>query len=138
MNNVNIIGRLTRDPELRQIGSGTHLCKLSIAYNEYFTHNGERRENVSFFNVVIWGASGENANRYLSKGNRVAISGSLKQNTWQDQSGQKRSSVDIIATRWQNLEPRDRDNEGPSQEKRDQYPEPDYSHPPVDDGDIHF
>ncbi|MDH5656133.1 MAG: single-stranded DNA-binding protein [Spirochaetia bacterium] len=105
LNQVMLIGRLTRDPELKQVGSGTSLCRFSIANNRNYTQNGERKEEVSFFNCVAWGKQAEIITRYCSKGKQVAIEGRLKQNTWEDKDGKKQSTVDVVVNQLQMLGP---------------------------------
>ncbi len=98
-----MIGRLTRDPELRQTGNGTSYCRISIANNRNYTANGERREEVSFFNCTAWGRQAEVINQYARKGKQVAIDGRLQQRSWQDQEGKNQSSVDVVIERLQLL-----------------------------------
>ncbi len=106
LNRVLLIGRLTRDPELRQVGSGGNfMCRLSIANNRNYTTNGERREEVSFFNCVAWGRQAEIINQYCRKGKQVAIDGRLQHRTWQGQDGKKQSTVDIVIENLQMLGP---------------------------------
>lgn len=103
LNRITLVGRLTRDPELRQTGSGTAFCKFGIANNRNYTANGERREEVSFFNCVAWGRQAEIINQYCRKGKQVAIDGRLQQRSWEDKEGKKQSSVDVIVENLQML-----------------------------------
>ncbi len=103
INKVVIVGRLTRDPELRHVGSGTALCKISIANGRNYTVNGERKEETSYFNCTAWGKQAEIINQYCRKGKQVAIEGRLQQNRWQGQDGKTMSAVDIIIERLQML-----------------------------------
>ena len=90
------IGRLTRDPELRHIPSGAAVTDFSIASNNFYTQNGEKKEEVSFFNVTAWGKHAETIVKYMKKGSPICIEGRLKQSTWDDtKTGEKRSSVGI-------------------------------------------
>jgi len=93
-NHVVICGRLTRDAELKFIPSGTAVAKASIAVNRYAGQNKD--EEVSFFDVTIWGKQAEGLNQYLTKGKQVVISGELKQERW-EKDGQARSRVEIVA-----------------------------------------
>jgi single-strand DNA-binding protein len=100
--NINVVvltGNLTRDPELRSLSSGTSVCSLRIAVNTRRKDNqtGEWTDKPNFFDVTVWGAQGENCARYLSKGRPVAIDGRLEWREWEDQQGNKRQSVEIIA-----------------------------------------
>jgi single-strand DNA-binding protein len=95
---VTLVGNLTRDPELRQTPSGTSVCQLGVAVNSsYKDSSGQWVEKPNFFDVVVWGAQGENCARYLSKGRQIAVDGRLDQRSWEAQDGGKRSKVEIIA-----------------------------------------
>lgn len=99
INRVIITGNLTRDPELRNLPSGTAVCQLRIASNTRRKDgaSGEWVDKPNYFDVTIWGRQGENAAQYLSKGRPVAIDGRLEWREWQDQQGNKRQSVEIVA-----------------------------------------
>lgn len=97
MNSVSIIGNLTRDPELKQVGEGA-VCKFGIAVNERVKKNGEWAEVAYFFDVETWNGA-EACATYLSKGRQVAVSGSLVQHRWEQDDGQRRSKVYIQAQR---------------------------------------
>ncbi|MBU1261630.1 single-stranded DNA-binding protein [bacterium] len=93
-----IMGNLTRDPELRYIPSGTAVANFTVAINRtYKDSSGETREETSFLPVVVWGKQAENCNQYLKKGKPVFIDGDLRQRSWEDKEGQKRSIVEIHA-----------------------------------------
>jgi single-strand DNA-binding protein len=95
---VTLVGNLTRDPELRQTPGGTSVCQLGVAVNSsYKDSSGQWVEKPNFFDVVVWGAQGENCARYLSKGRQVAVDGRLDQRSWDAQDGTKRSKVEIVA-----------------------------------------
>ncbi len=98
INRVVITGNLTRDPELRSTGGGTAVCSLRIASNSRTKDaSGNWTDKPNYFDVTVWGAQGENCAQYLSKGRPVAVDGRLNWREWQDQGGNKRQSVDIIA-----------------------------------------
>ncbi|HMH46109.1 MAG TPA: single-stranded DNA-binding protein [Solirubrobacteraceae bacterium] len=100
MNNINRVvmtGNLTADPELRSTPSGTSVCNLRIACNTRRKEEGEWADKPNYFNVTVWGAQGENAARYLSKGRPIALDGRLEWREWETQEGGKRQAVDIIA-----------------------------------------
>jgi single-strand DNA-binding protein len=97
INRVIITGNLTRDPELRSLQSGTSVCSLRIASNSRRKENGEWVDKPNYFSVTVWGAQGENCQRFLSKGRPVAIDGRLEWREWQGQDGNKRESVEIVA-----------------------------------------
>lgn len=94
INTVIIIGRLTRDAELKYTNTGVAVCKFSIAVNRRRKSGDTWVEDVNFFDVVVWGKTGEALNQYLVKGKQVAIEGELRQNRW-EQDGQPRSKVEI-------------------------------------------
>ena len=80
LNRVTIIGRLTRDPELKYIQSGSAVANFSVANNRiYNTNNGERKEDVSYFDCIAWGKLGETVAEYMQKGRRIAVEGRLQQ-----------------------------------------------------------
>jgi single-strand DNA-binding protein len=99
INRVVMTGNLTADPELRSLPSGMSVCSLRIACNTRRKNNssGEWEDKPNYFNVTVWGAQGENAARYLSKGRPVALDGRLEWREWEAQDGTKRQAVDIIA-----------------------------------------
>ena len=109
INRVVLTGNLTADPELRSLPSGTSVCKLRIACNTRRKNGstGEWEDKPNYFNVTVWGAQGENAARYLSKGRPVAIDGRLEWREWEAQDGTKRQAIDIIADSVQFLGSRD-------------------------------
>src|SRR4051794_40697932 len=98
INRVVLTGNLTRDPELRNTPSGTSVCSLRVAVNTRRKDaSGNWTDKPNYFDVTVWGAQGENCAQYLSKGRPVAVDGRLEWREWQDQQGNKRQSVDIIA-----------------------------------------
>jgi single-strand DNA-binding protein len=99
INRVILTGNLTRDPELRNLPSGTAVCSLRVAVNTRRKdgQSGEWVDKPNYFDVTVWGAQGENCAQYLAKGRPVAVDGRLEWREWQDQQGNKRQSVDIIA-----------------------------------------
>ena len=102
INRVTLVGRLTRDAELKSIPSGTSVCRFSLAVNRSVKSGEEWKEEASFFDVVLWGRRGEALNQYLTKGKMIGIDGELRQDRWQ-QDGQNRSKVEIIANNVQFL-----------------------------------
>jgi single-strand DNA-binding protein len=109
INRVVMTGNLTADPELRSLPSGMSVCSLRIACNTRRKNSatGEWDDKPNYFNVTVWGAQGENAARYLSKGRPVAIDGRLEWREWEAQDGTKRQATDIIADSVQFLGSRD-------------------------------
>lgn len=98
MNNVNLIGNLTRDPELRYLAGGTAIVEFAIAINKKWKgQNGEAKEKTSFLDCQGWGKSAEVFAQYHKKGQQAAITGHLEQETWEDkQTGKKRSKIKVI------------------------------------------
>lgn len=105
LNRVMLIGNLTRDPEIRTTPKGVSVADLGLAINRnYTTESGEKREDVTFVDVVVWGKVAENAGRYLSKGRPIFVEGRLQLDTWQDkESGQNRQRLRVVAERLQFL-----------------------------------
>ncbi len=109
LNKVMLMGNLTRDPEIRYTPKGTAVCEIGMAINRNFTaENGEKREEVTFVDVTLWGRQAEIAGEYLKKGRPVFIEGRLQLDTWDDkQSGAKRSKLRVVAEGMQFLGSRD-------------------------------
>ena len=109
INRVVLTGNLTRDPELRSTSGGTPVCSLRIATNTRRKNRPRAtgRTSANYFDVTVWGAQGENCARFLSKGRPVAIDGRLEWREWQDQNGNKRQAIDIVAEAVQFLGGRD-------------------------------
>jgi single-strand DNA-binding protein len=96
INNVIIVGRLTKDVELKYTKSGSALCEVTVA-NNYSQKKGEEWVNeTNFFNVTIFGNLAINTEKSVKKGDQVIVNGVLRQNTWQDKDGENRSAVNII------------------------------------------
>ena len=96
MNKVFLIGRLTRDPELRYTGNNTAVASFSLAVQRYFTNQAGERE-ADFFNISVWRKQAENVKNYLSQGSQVAIEGRLQTRTYDDANGQKRYVTEVVA-----------------------------------------
>jgi single-strand DNA-binding protein len=96
-NRVILLGRLTRDPELRALPSGRSVCSLRLACNGIRKDGDSYQERPLFFDVSVFGAQGENVDRYLRKGSRVAIDGRLDWREWETSDQQKRQSVSVIS-----------------------------------------
>ncbi|MFZ4432804.1 MAG: single-stranded DNA-binding protein [Microthrixaceae bacterium] len=98
-NYVELIGNLTRDPELRFIPSGAAVANFGLAVNRRWRNaqTNEWDEEVSFFDVVCWRDLAENVTESLTKGNRIMVSGRLQVRSWETDNGEKRSKVEILA-----------------------------------------
>ena len=105
MNKVILIGNLTRDPELTETPSGVAVCRFSIAVSrDYASADGTRE--TDFFNITVWRGRAENCGKYLKKGNKVAVVGSLQTRSYEDKDGIKRNVTDIIASEVEFLSPK--------------------------------
>lgn len=97
MNRVILIGNLTRDPELRTTASGVSVCNFSIAVNRRFKNAQTGQQETDYFNVIAWRQLGELCSRYLAKGRKVAVVGSIQTRSYEANDGSKRTAVDIVA-----------------------------------------
>ena len=97
INQVILMGNLTRDPELRTTPSGQSVCSFALAINRSWQdQSGQQQEAVDYFDVTAWGKLGELVNQYLRKGRKCLVMGRLSQRSW-EQDGQKRNKVEVIA-----------------------------------------
>lgn len=97
LNRATIIGRLTRDPELRSLPSGRSVASFSVATNRQWTDaNGQRQKQVEYHNVVVWARLAETAGQYLRKGSRLYVEGRLQTREWTGQDGAKRTRTEIV------------------------------------------
>lgn len=98
-NQAIILGNLTRDPELRYTPNGQAVASFAVATNrQWMDTQGEKKEDVEYHDVVVWGKLAEIVNQYLKKGRKVMIVGRLQTRTWEAQDGTKRSKTEIVAT----------------------------------------
>ena len=116
VNRVVLVGRLTRDPELRALPSGSSVCSLRLACNSGWRDaQGEVVERPHYFDVSAFGAAGESVANYMRKGSRVAVDGRLEWREWETADQQKRQAVSIVADTVQFLDsPSDRAPDGAS------------------------
>ena len=103
MNKVFLIGRLTRDPELRYTGNNTAVATFSLAVNRNFTNQSGERE-ADFINIVVWRKQAENVKNYIKQGSQVAIDGRIQTRSYDDQNGQKRYVTEVVADNVQFLD----------------------------------
>jgi len=97
LNQVTLMGNLTRDPELRQTPTGQNVCSFSLALNRsYKDQSGEWQEATDYIDIVAWGPLAERVSQYLTKGRRCLVQGRLQSRSW-EQDGQKRSKVEVLA-----------------------------------------
>ncbi len=121
-NSVTLVGNITRDPELRFTPSGQATASFGLAVNRVWNdrQTNERKEAVSFFDIVCWREMAENASESLAKGARVLVTGRLEQRSWETGEGERRSKIEVIADeigpslRWATAEVRKNDRRGPS------------------------
>lgn len=97
LNRVIIVGRMTKDPDLRNTSSGTAVCGFTVACNRsYKTSDGNKSEEASFFNCVAWAKTAELVSQYCKKGKQVAIEGRLQQRSYENKDGVRVSVVEIV------------------------------------------
>ena len=102
VNKVIIVGNLGKDPEVRFTPGGRALARFPVATSEKWTdQDGNRQERTEWHNVVVWGKQAESCGQYLAKGRPVFIEGRLKLDSWQDQSGNKRSKMRVVVESFQ-------------------------------------
>ncbi|MEA3560162.1 MAG: single-stranded DNA-binding protein [Candidatus Omnitrophota bacterium] len=105
LNRVFLIGRLTRDPDLRYLSSGTAVVTFGLATSRVYTaQSGEKKEDTCFVRIVSWGRQAEICNQYLKKGRLVFVEGRLQYRAWETPDGKKRSTLEVNANRVQFLE----------------------------------
>lgn len=103
-NRVVLVGHLTRDPELRYTPNGAAVCDASIAVNSSWKDkSGEKREEVSYFDLVIWARGAEVFSEHMRKGRAVLVEGALRQERWQTPDGSNRSKVKVHVQNFQFL-----------------------------------
>lgn len=111
MNKVILVGNLTRDPELTETANGIAVCRFAIAVSRDYANADGNRE-TDFFNITVWRGRAENCGKYLKKGNKVAIVGSLQTRSYEDKDGIKRNVTDVIASEVEFLTPKGSQGEG--------------------------
>lgn len=135
LNKIMLIGNLGRDPELRQAGDKS-VAEFSLATTERWRdQSGAEKSNTDWHRIVVWGRSGENCAKYLSKGSMVYVEGSMRYRDWTDKEGNKRTTAEVTANTVQFL-----DRKGDGGGRRDESP-PANSAPAkdsFDDDDIPF
>jgi single-strand DNA-binding protein len=108
------MGNLTRDPELRYVPSGTAVTSFDLAVNRvYAAQSGEKKQETSFIRIVVWARRAEVCAEYLAKGSPVFVEGRLRSRTWETKEGQKRSTIEVIASSVQFLRGAQKDRKRP-------------------------
>lgn len=127
VNKCIFVGNLTRDPQSKQVPSGTMVCEFGIAMNRKFKVGEEEREEVCFLDCAAFGRQAEVIQKYCTKGKSIYIEGRLKFDSWDDKNGHgKRSKISVVVENFQFLGGKG-DGEGQPQQQRDQggrYPDP--------------
>lgn len=106
MNHITLIGRLTKDPELRYTQSGLAVCNFTLAVNRPFKGQDGKQEG-DFINIQVWNKQAESSAKYLSKGKQAAVEGRLQIRSYEDNSGQKRWVTEVVANSVEFLTPKD-------------------------------
>ena len=122
MNNLNSVlieGNLTNDPELSYTSTGKPVAKLRIGSNRSYKKDDEYQQESSFFDITVWGKQAEACAEFLEKGRGVRIVGRLKEDRWQDQEGNNRSKVQIVA---EHVEFMPKPNKGDTDQEQEQEP----------------
>ena len=132
MNVVVLAGNLTRDPEKRYTPNNVCIASLSMAVNRRVKRNEEWTDEVSFFDVTVFGNTAENCAKFLSKGRPVLVEGYLRQRRWETPEGNRRSKVEVVANNVQFLGPKPGASDSGGSDNG--YDEP----PPLEDDDIPF
>lgn len=133
MNKLTLLGRLTRDPELRFTQTNTAVCSFGLAVNKKFKRDGE--PDADFFNIICFGKNGEFASKWFEKGMQIALCGSVQLNTWETKDGEKRSSIEVLASDLYFAS--DKKKKEQEQEVKPQYDGVDFEEM-ADDGEIPF
>ena len=123
MNKVVLIGRLTRDPELRYTGNNTAVASFSIAVNRNFA-NAQGEREADFINIVVWRKQAENVKNYLSQGSQAAVEGRLQTRSYDDNNGQKRYVTEVIANSVEFLGSKNSNNANQSNSSSSEEPTP--------------
>jgi len=136
INRVVISGNLTRDPELKALPSGMSVLKLGMAVNDRRKNQqtGEWEEHPNFVDVTVFGTRGESLSRFLEKGMKVAVEGKLRWSQWENQQGEKRSKLEVIADDIEFMTARGEGGGGRSYSGPTEMPAPD----PIAEEDIPF
>ena len=141
LNKVLLIGNLTSDPELRHTPGGVPVTDITVAVNrEFSSKDGERKSEVAFVDVVVWSRLAENCAQYLSKGRPVFVEGRLQLDTWENQQGEKRSRLRVVAENIQFLggKPREGAEAKPAKAKEPEHAAEDVPAESVTEDDIPF
>jgi len=135
-NKVILVGRLTRDPELKNLPSGIAVTTMGIAVNNSYTNKeGNKIDDTLFIDVTVFGKQAENVHQYLEKGSNVLVDGRLRYRTWETSEGSKRSKHEIMAQRIQFMGSKPSSSNSNATKAANQNPAVDN---PIEDDDIPF
>src|SRR5580658_3849713 len=143
-NKVILVGNLTRDPELRYTPKGTAVARITLAVNRTFTSSegGEKKEEVSFVDVDVWGRQAEVISQYMKKGRPLLVEGRLKQDTWEDKNTkQKQSKLKVVLESFSFIDSGNRGGDGASPARTPSAATPQAESPdaePPQDDDVPF
>ena len=136
MNKVILIGRLTKDPELTTTGSGISVCRFALAVERKFT-NADGEKEVDFLNIVAWRGLADNCNKYLRKGNKCGVVGSIQTRSYDATDGTKKYLTEIIAEEIEFLSPKtENENKPQTESQKRQEVMKDFT--PIDDSQLPF
>jgi len=121
---VILIGRLTKDPELRYTPKGTPVASFSLAINYRYKQNDEKKDETTFIDIVVFGKPAEFCGQYLNKGSAVIVDGRLQQRRWES-DGQQRSKIEVVAQSVNFLPGSKKDAVGESSSGEGEFPPPD-------------
>lgn len=119
LNRIIIMGRLTRDPELRHTNTGTPVASFALAVERDFKDKSTGQRITDFIDVVAWNRTGEFAARYFQKGSMAAVEGQLQMRDWTDKNGNKRRSAEVVADSIYFCESRKTDQSAPAQSEQE-------------------
>jgi len=137
LNRSLLVGRFTKDPELKYTGSGAAVCSFTLANNKTWVVDGEKKERTSFINCVAWKGRAETIAEYCKKGDRFGVEGRLEQRSWDDSEGNKRYSTELIVENFQFLQGK-REGAVSGGQEVNNAPPANYGENPFSDNDIPF
>jgi single-strand DNA-binding protein len=133
MNKVILIGNLTKDPELSQTNSGISFCRFSLAVPRRFTNAAGERE-ADFINIVVWRGQAENCHKYLKKGSKAGVVGTIQTSNYEAQDGTRRYVTDVVADEVEFLSTRNSQSDGAEKVGEEKVTELE----PIDDDNLPF
>lgn len=140
INKTQILGNITRDPELKALPTGMHVCAFSVATNEVFIKDGKKNEKVEYHNIVCFGKTAENIAKYMKKGSQIYIEGKNQTRSWDSADGKKMYRTEVVANHVQfgSHAPATPGNSSPAKKDEVDTGEDVIEYPDVDEEDIPF